>query len=98
MPPGSMPRPCWQAEGAQTKFRERPRPITADSKTKMGLTAELCGVNGNYNLWHVQECLALCFMVTIEHETNESSSSDDSFRTTLWGEVLDAGKGGSERS
>jgi RNA polymerase sigma-70 factor (ECF subfamily) len=37
-------------------------------------------------------------MVTTEQQTHESSSSDRSFRTTLWGVVLEAGKGGSERS
>jgi len=37
-------------------------------------------------------------MVTTERNADESSSSDGSFQTTLWSVVVEAGKGGSERS
>src|SRR3974390_2665012 len=37
-------------------------------------------------------------MVATKPNPNESGSSDDSFQTTLWGMVLEAGKGDSEQS
>ena len=37
-------------------------------------------------------------MVATKPNSNESGSSDDSFQTTLWGMVLEAGKGDSEQS